>query len=458
MVEDGAAGTGGGGSPVAGRAVVPVFLVSVARSGSTLLRYLLDTHPDVTCPPELNLSGMMKEVGAVWNRVLDAFGAPSPDDPLARKEVLRQVRVVADTIMTTMAEQAGAYVFCDKSLTTVNDLNLVSRCYPNASYIFLYRFPLDMIASGIEAQKWGYHSYGFGPYIRRNPANFMSGLADYWIERTTRMLEFESSCESPHIRVHYEKLCDDPDGELARLLEFLGLPADDSIVARALSIPHQTGMADYKVDFRRTVGSESIGRGALLPRLLTKQQSERIEEMLIDLEYPSLEDGWRGGLSELLQLKGSPKTTPLGDDVVNQIVKVIAERASDPASDAAFEHAPFEIVVHSRGRAIAIAVAADRSVELREHFEEPVPTNAVLGAQAEEAPVAVEDLAPVPLQFICKDDVLVDIVAGELSLADAINDLRVRIVGAGNPATVRGRGDNRKLFAAVGALLAPELS
>jgi hypothetical protein len=33
----------------------PIFILSCYRSGSTLLRYILDSHPDVYCPPELSL-------------------------------------------------------------------------------------------------------------------------------------------------------------------------------------------------------------------------------------------------------------------------------------------------------------------------------------------------------------------------------------------------------------------
>jgi hypothetical protein len=33
----------------------PLFVLCMARSGSTLLRFLLDAHPDLACPPETNL-------------------------------------------------------------------------------------------------------------------------------------------------------------------------------------------------------------------------------------------------------------------------------------------------------------------------------------------------------------------------------------------------------------------
>ena len=33
----------------------PVFILTASRSGSTLLRFILDTHPDFACPPETHL-------------------------------------------------------------------------------------------------------------------------------------------------------------------------------------------------------------------------------------------------------------------------------------------------------------------------------------------------------------------------------------------------------------------
>jgi hypothetical protein len=37
----------------------PVFILSAARSGSTLLRYALDAHPAIASPPEPNLSELL---------------------------------------------------------------------------------------------------------------------------------------------------------------------------------------------------------------------------------------------------------------------------------------------------------------------------------------------------------------------------------------------------------------
>ena len=44
----------------------PIFVLCYARSGSTLMRYVLDTHPQIVCPPELHLLLAAKQLAWVF--------------------------------------------------------------------------------------------------------------------------------------------------------------------------------------------------------------------------------------------------------------------------------------------------------------------------------------------------------------------------------------------------------
>ena len=59
------------GSVNAGTALVadPVFILCNGRSGSTLLRFVLDAHPELACPPETNLPGLCVQLAAVWSLI-----------------------------------------------------------------------------------------------------------------------------------------------------------------------------------------------------------------------------------------------------------------------------------------------------------------------------------------------------------------------------------------------------
>ena len=46
----------------------------------------------------------------------------------------------------------------------------------------LYRHPMDVIASGVEACPWGLNGYGFDPYIATTPGNSVMALASFWAD------------------------------------------------------------------------------------------------------------------------------------------------------------------------------------------------------------------------------------------------------------------------------------
>jgi hypothetical protein len=112
------------------RTVKQAFIISPARSGSTLLRVLLDTHPQIVSPPaqivgppELNLSALLQHTTDSWNSTMVALGRKPPGDAQGADaltdEVVRRARKSVDEIMVACANAAGASLYCDKSLTTV---------------------------------------------------------------------------------------------------------------------------------------------------------------------------------------------------------------------------------------------------------------------------------------------------------------------------------------------------
>ncbi len=75
--ERGTAPTGiPGGSDGAGDD--PVFVLCAGRSGSTLLRFLLDAHPDLACPPETRLPWLARQLATAWAVIEDAGPSGQP--------------------------------------------------------------------------------------------------------------------------------------------------------------------------------------------------------------------------------------------------------------------------------------------------------------------------------------------------------------------------------------------
>ena len=208
--------------------------------------------------------------------------------------------------MVRCANIANASVFCDKSLTTVDHLASVSRCYPKASYIFLYRYPLDLIASGIEASRWGFNAFGFAPYV--------GAYAWQFCRRSGQLLDRQGN-QDGGVRTD---LLGSPRPDLLRAaLRRSGrhLGAAPGLPRSRSRLRDQSGGVQHRARSRArgttrstTPGRStpsSIGRGSTLPETFLPGQAQRIDELLAELDYPTPAGRLAGrDLSSLLGLKG----------------------------------------------------------------------------------------------------------------------------------------------------------
>lgn len=400
-----------GGAPRRRKTVRQAFVVTPARCGSTLLRYLLDAHPDIVSPPETNLSALLQHLVDIWSQTDIALGVAQPASPgappLPSNEVLRRARKPVDAIMVAFANAAGASVYCDKSLTTIDHLATVARCYRKAPLIFIYRYPLDMIASGMEASRWGFNAFGFAPYVTAMPGNFLAGLANYWIDRTSKMLEFERTFEGPYARIYYELLCDDPTDALAGLFELLGVEAHNDVMERAFASDHGRGPGDYKIDYTGAISVDSIGRGAALPEHLAPAQVERINELCAELDYPDLAAAWRGDLGALLGLKHAREPGADGRGIAASIVALLSKRPPTELVEPHRRALPFELVITRAGHGEPGRVLIDDDA-----------TATVLNGAGPDSN---------RLEVRCAGDVVLRVAAGEVKFGNAVRDGEIRV-------------------------------
>src|SRR6202044_4138217 len=114
MRDDGEARPTAGGSGSA--ADDPVFILCAGRSGSTLLRFLLDAHPDLACPPETRLPWLARQLATAWGVSEDAppSAEGSAADGAVSAPVAAGLRRSLDPLMTSYLERRGKKRYCDK--------------------------------------------------------------------------------------------------------------------------------------------------------------------------------------------------------------------------------------------------------------------------------------------------------------------------------------------------------
>jgi len=123
----------------------PVFIFSSVRSGSTLLRVVLDSHSRLYAPHELHLAHIKVELSspAVQNS-MNGLG-------LNKREL---EHLLWDRIMDCALQQSGKEFYVNKTPNDVFVWRRIAKSWPDARYLFLLRHPGEIFRSWHQARPW----------------------------------------------------------------------------------------------------------------------------------------------------------------------------------------------------------------------------------------------------------------------------------------------------------------
>ena len=274
----------------------PVFVLCAGRSGSTLLRFLLDAHPDLACPPETNVPSLCGQLATVWSLIEGApLSANRGDEPPEIPDAaIAGVRETMDRMTGSYLARRGKKRYCDKSLGTARFGYLMTRIWPETKFICLFRHPMDVIASGMEACPWGLNGYGFDPYIAETPGNAVFALARFWADNAATILAAEEEYNERCYRVRYEDMVADPQAVADGIFDFLGLAPVPGIAEACFAAERERfGPADYKIWNTSRITDDSVGRGWTVPAgLIGPQVRIGINELCGKLGYVPVDEDW----------------------------------------------------------------------------------------------------------------------------------------------------------------------
>lgn len=196
------------------------FLVSLPRSGSTLLQRILAGHPDIGTLPEpwimLNpchglhgekLSGDYEP--AMASAALEGFLTNSGGGTALYDSA---VRAMGEQLYGTALAGSGKRIFLDKTPRYFHILPELRRVYPAARFIFLLRHPLAVMTSALHTWFEG----DVDAFLNNNNA------VDCF-DGPIRLYETLSELGEAAVCVQYEKLVTDPAGEIRRLCNRIGI-------------------------------------------------------------------------------------------------------------------------------------------------------------------------------------------------------------------------------------------
>lgn len=185
----------------------PVFIVGFPRSGTSLVEQIVASHPLVAGGGELS------EIP----NIIEALEGVYPDCVASLcQEMLQRL---ADRYLRGLDKVDGeATRVTDKLPFNFRNLGLIARLFPNAHVLHCQRDPRDVAISAyfirfVRTVSFAQSFYDFGQYWRK-----YERLMEHW--RASLPLEI--------LDVDYDRLVTEPEREVARILDFLGVRWDDA--------------------------------------------------------------------------------------------------------------------------------------------------------------------------------------------------------------------------------------
>ncbi|TAN07458.1 MAG: sulfotransferase family protein [Rhodanobacteraceae bacterium] len=199
---------------------VPIFIVGMPRSGTTLVEAILAAHPSV------HAGGEMRYLPETLKA---AFGFDDPGDHTAYPEVVPALtqdalwKLGAAYLDRVWRQAPGASHITDKLTGNYLHAGMIRLALPQAKIVHVVRDPLDAcfscFANVFERGSVPY-TYELGT-LGRYCARYLE-LMRHW----RRVLPADAVLD-----VRYEELVADPDAQIRRLLGYVGLPWDPKCLA-----------------------------------------------------------------------------------------------------------------------------------------------------------------------------------------------------------------------------------
>ncbi len=180
---------------------IPIFIVGMPRSGTTLTEQIISSHPDVFGAGELpDIGRAKKKIGTITPENIKDLGTTYVELVRARDKTGTAQHIV------------------DKMPANYMSIGLILQMLPNAKIIHCCRNPMDTCLSNYKqnfmvGQFWSYNLKDMGDeYLR------YLDLMEFWHQKfPDRILD-----------VHYEETVSDLEAQAHKLIDFIGLEWDEA--------------------------------------------------------------------------------------------------------------------------------------------------------------------------------------------------------------------------------------
>ncbi|MFZ0760260.1 MAG: sulfotransferase [Candidatus Sulfotelmatobacter sp.] len=250
----------------------PVFVTGIWRSGTSLLYALSNQNPQIKLMYEgdlLLLAAMFSRgrCKSDWKRRWDFWNAGLTRHELDADGIPGHPGSLASALESVGRNYAGPAIWGCKSPSYYDRLEQLSRMFPDARFVIIWRNPTDTFRSIVRAAE---NSSWFGK----------TGML---VRALLGNLELKKGCDRLRARgcrlhqLHYEELVRNPPAAMMAISEFLKIPYD----SRMGSLEGADRSAIFSADHHALVKGQNIVSRPHRPEVLAPRLRRKIDRYVV---------------------------------------------------------------------------------------------------------------------------------------------------------------------------------
>ena len=194
----------------------PIFIVGLPRAGSTLIEQILSSHSSVEGTMEL------PDIGAIVRKIGEPKGrAQTSKYPEALAEMsAADLSALGESYLesTRVQRRTDRPFFIDKMPNNFQHVGLIQLILPNAKIIDARRHPMGNCFSAFKQH------FARGQHFSYS----LEDLGRYYADYVELMAHFDAVLPGRVHRVIYERMVENTEAEVRRLLDYCGLPFEEN--------------------------------------------------------------------------------------------------------------------------------------------------------------------------------------------------------------------------------------
>ncbi|MBI1365114.1 MAG: hypothetical protein GC153_04065 [Alphaproteobacteria bacterium] len=194
----------------------PIFVGGAPRSGTTLLRVILDSHPNIACGPEFRIIPSLAALSANTRQLMgDTLSAHCGLGEEALNSVFANL---ISSFLESYRQARGKARIAEKTPANALHFSELARLFPSAFFVSIIRDGRDVVSS-LMKMDWFEARTG----ERMAITTHAECAARAWVSHIEEARKV-AAVGGRFFEIRYEDLVESPESELRKLFDFLGEP------------------------------------------------------------------------------------------------------------------------------------------------------------------------------------------------------------------------------------------